>query len=110
MSINYTLIIDVLKNSSYSSLIATFIREAYLRTSFWRYRLRAGFSDNFGVLEVSVQSPNDAPHSTEDEREFLGWDEEAEEVLRKPEIKSLKVNTGFILGLIGILGGVFGIL
>lgn len=78
-----------------------------MRPSFWRTRVKAGFTDDFNILEVTVESPADeAPNPTGNEQEFLGWEGEPPKAQREPTKRIVRVNMGVLLGVVGISLGV----
>lgn len=73
----------------------------------WRPRIRAGFADDFDVLEVSVEwSEDKAAHPVEETSEFLEWEDSQLEVESKPEKHTVRIKTGVLLSAVGVCLGV----
>jgi hypothetical protein len=75
-------------------------------------RVKAGFTDDFEILEVTVTFAESEPDKLpEKDEEFLGWDNE-QQPQSKPDKRELvyRMSTGFIFGIVGISLGVMSFL
>lgn len=72
--------------------------------SLGRYRLRAGFKDDFDILEVTIEElPLGTGKSEAEEAiEVLGDEKPAQGARQEPLKKMLRVSTGFVLGILSV--------
>lgn len=78
-----------------------------LRPPRWRSRVKARFTDDFNILEVSVtRDQEEAPKPSGDENEFLGWEDDPSKAQREPMLRRVRINVGVLLGMVGISLGV----
>jgi hypothetical protein len=73
-----------------------------VRSSSWRGRVRAGFKDDFEILEIVFEPQVDEPNPAEEQDEFLGWEGEDRDEQEKPVRFVYRISTGFLLGIIGV--------
>ncbi|SOC06323.1 hypothetical protein [Stappia indica] len=82
-----------------------------MKPIFWRVRLKAGFTDDFNILEVTVELPEDGTSDLlRNEDEFLGWDEGHNGEKRDPIQKKYRVNVGLAISFVGLCLGVLSII
>ncbi len=79
-------------------------KEEKILRSLWRYRLRAGFKDDFEIIEVKIEELPDGTGKSETEEtiEILSDENPTQGTRQEPMTKSIRLSTGFALGVLSV--------